>query len=114
MGGSFARTGLPAPLGSATYDAANQLTAWDGAPLSYDANGNLTSDGTRTYTWDARNRLTAIGGPVPASFAYDPLGRRAAKTINGATTDFRYDGANLVQELSGGNPSANLLTGLGV
>src|SRR5207249_3323920 len=41
MGGSFARTALPQPLGSATYDAANELTNWNGVSFSYDANGNL-------------------------------------------------------------------------
>jgi RHS repeat-associated protein len=28
--------------------------------FSFDANGNLTSDGTRTFEWDARNQLVAI------------------------------------------------------
>src|SRR5712691_9734403 len=28
--------------------------------LSYDQNGNLTSDGSKTYEWEAANRLTAI------------------------------------------------------
>lgn len=32
--------------------------------------------------------------------------------INGQTTDFLYDGADPVQELSGGQVLANLLTGL--
>lgn len=33
-----------------------------GAPktFTYDANGNMTSDGTRTFEWDARNRLSAV------------------------------------------------------
>ena len=29
------------------------------AALTYDANGNLTSDGTNTYTWDVCNHLRA-------------------------------------------------------
>src|SRR5205814_10322105 len=29
-----------------------------GVPI--DANGNLTSDGTRTFEWDARNQLVAV------------------------------------------------------
>ncbi len=49
-----------------------------------------------------------------ASFQYDPLGRRTSKTIGGVTTQFLYDDANVVQELMGGTPTANLLTGLGV
>jgi uncharacterized protein RhaS with RHS repeats len=32
--------------------------------LNGDLNGNLLSDGHRTYTWDAENRL--IGIPYPA------------------------------------------------
>ena len=27
---------------------------WDTTNLFYDANGNMTSDGTHSYTWDAR------------------------------------------------------------
>ncbi|MGD0076679.1 MAG: RHS repeat-associated core domain-containing protein [Candidatus Binataceae bacterium] len=52
---------------------------------------------------------------MPAGFVYDALGRRAAKTINGATTQFLYDRRNPVQELDGASPpnvTANLLTGL--
>jgi RHS repeat-associated protein len=51
---------------------------------------------------------------VNASFAYDGVGRRRAKTVAGTTTQFLYDGLNPVQELSGGSPVANLLTGLGI
>ncbi|HSB13057.1 MAG TPA: RHS repeat-associated core domain-containing protein [Bryobacteraceae bacterium] len=109
MGGSFGRTGLPQPLASAVYDAANRLTQWGGTTLSYDDNGNLTSDATNSYTWSARNQLASMTG---ASFQYDAFGRRKSKTIGGASTQFLYDGVNVVQELSG--TTANLLTGLGV
>ncbi len=111
LSGSFARTGLPAPLSSATYDAANRLTNWAGTTFVYDSNGNLTSDGRNIYTWDARNQLVSISGGVLASFQYDALGRRIGKTASGVTTGFLYDGSNVVQELSGSTPSANLLTG---
>jgi RHS repeat-associated protein len=112
VGGSFARTDLPAAVSSASYDAANRLTAWGtNSSFAYDANGNLQGDGTNIYNWDARNQLSSITGGVTASFQYDPLGRRIGKTINGVTTGFLYDCTNGVQELSGGVPSANLLTG---
>src|SRR5712664_2432649 len=110
VGGSYARTGTPQAAPSATYNVNNQLTQWKGASLTYDANGNLTSDGTNTYTWNARNQLVSISGGASASFQYDPFGRRVSKTIGG-TTQYLYDGANPVQELSGTNASANLLTG---
>ena len=61
--------------------------------------------------WDARNQLTSITGAVNASFQYDAFGRRINKTVNGQSTDFLYDGDDVVQEQSGGSPAANLLVG---
>ncbi|HYL83776.1 MAG TPA: RHS repeat-associated core domain-containing protein [Candidatus Angelobacter sp.] len=111
VGGSYARTTTPAAVSPGTPpNANNQLTQWNGKTLSYDLNGNLTSDGTNTYTWNARNQLVSVSGGVTASFQYDAFGRRVSKTI-GVTTQFLYDGANPVQEISGGSASANLVTG---
>ncbi|WP_084633298.1 RHS repeat-associated core domain-containing protein [Pleomorphomonas oryzae] len=49
-------------------------------PQAVAANGNLTSDGTRSYSWDADNRLIGIAYPATpgkaATLAYDGLGRR--------------------------------------
>ncbi|MGE0464157.1 MAG: RHS repeat domain-containing protein [Vicinamibacterales bacterium] len=113
IGGTFARTGLPAAVASAAYDPANRGTAFGGATLAHDPNGNLTTHGSTTYTWDARDRLVGLSGPgLAGAFSYDADGRRTSKTINGITTGFVYDGWNPVQELSGTSPSANLLTGL--
>lgn len=111
VGGSYSRTGLPQTLTSATYNAANQLTQRGATNLTYDANGNLTSDGANTYTWDARNNLVGISGATTASFAYDSAGRRVSKTIGGQTTEYLYDGPNIIQEKVGGAASANLLMG---
>lgn len=112
VGGTWARTGLPAAVASATYNAANQIATWEGVSFSYDNNGNLTNDGSKTYAWNVRNQLTTLSGGASASFQYDGVGRRRAKTISGTTIGFLYDGLNAVQELSGGSPSANILTGL--
>ena len=101
-------------MSSASYDAANQVTQWGTASLSYDADGNLASDGTNTYSWDARNQLSGISGGSTASFGYDAFGRRTCATINGTSTGYLYDGANLVQELTGSTPSENEPTGLAV
>jgi RHS repeat-associated protein len=114
VGGTYARTGLPAALTSATYDDANQIATFGVTTFTYDDNGNLTSDGARSYTWNARNQLASLTGSVNGSFAYDGVGRRRSKTIGGTTTQFLYDGLNPLQELNGGTPTANLLTGLGI
>jgi RHS repeat-associated protein len=104
-GGSFARTNLPQPVSSASYDAANELQSWNGIPFSYDANGGMLSDGANTFTWDARNNLSALNG---SSLQYDAFGRR---TQNSAGTSFLYDSLNAVQELSGATVTSNMLTG---
>ena len=112
IGGSYARTGLPAAVTSTTYNDANQATAFAGQTLTYDLNGNLTGDGTYTYTWNARNKLASISGTsFSASFTYDVFGRRTSKTVNGTTTSYLYDGSNLVQEQSGGSATANMVMG---
>lgn len=112
--GTLVQRGMPSAVASATYNAANRLTAWGGTALVYDANGNLTSDGSRTYTWDSRNRLKTIAGSVTASFGYDAFGRRSSRTVSGSTTSFLYDGPNIIQELAGATVKATLLGGLGL
>ncbi len=124
VGGSLARTGLPAAITSASYNANNQLTAWNGANLIYDANGNLTSDGTHTYVWNERDQLAVID---PNSvrvgltrkdayrFGYDALNRRSSKSLaEGTPTNYLYDGLNKVQEYSGTTAAATYTTGLGI
>jgi YD repeat-containing protein len=112
---SFGRTAaqtLSQAVSNTSYDAANEMLAFNSKTLAYDLNGNLQtrtdSCGTTTYTWDARNRLTAISGYKPdcsaltASFSYDALNRRTSKTINGTVTSFVYDGWDIVQETKAG------------
>ena len=54
----------------------NQYTAVAGAAQTYDANGNLTGDGTSAYIYDGENRLvSATAAGVTATLTYDPLGR---------------------------------------
>ncbi|MCD2175033.1 hypothetical protein LQK84_18870 [Rhizobium sp. C4] len=65
---------------NASYNALNQLTSLSGQAQTYDANGNLLSDGQRSYAWDAENRLIAITYPSQSgkatNFTYDGIGRR--------------------------------------
>ncbi|MGV1047209.1 MAG: RHS repeat-associated core domain-containing protein [Solirubrobacterales bacterium] len=111
MWGSYARLALPEALGSAKYNAANEMVEREGEELEYDAEGQLTSDGANEYSWDARGQLSAISGTDSGSFAYDPFGRRISKTLGATTTDLLHDGPNVIQESVEGSVTANLLTG---
>jgi RHS repeat-associated protein len=105
VGGSFARTLLPDPVPSATYDAANRQLSFSAKTMTFDDNGSLTilneSAGTTTLTWDARNRLMALTGPaVTGSFRYDAFGRRAVREFDNQLTGFLYENRNLVREVT--------------
>jgi RHS repeat-associated protein len=114
---SFNTDVLPTPTTQApTFDLNDRETSFNGQAFTYDANGNLTFDGTNTYTWNARNQLTQVsqGGVVQLTYAYDAMGRRISKTVgSGTPTQYLYDGANAVQETVGStiNP---ILVGLGI
>jgi RHS repeat-associated protein len=112
--GSLARTTLPTAVASRTYDVNNKLTH-NGVAQSYDNNGNLLNDGSRTYTWNVRNQLTGITSTTEnASYSYDALGRRRSATLNGQTTTTLYDGWNPIQLQAGGVAVENRLYGLGL
>lgn len=87
---------------SYTANNLNQYTAVGSASPTYDANGNLTNDGTYSYCYDVESRLTKIlsagtcASPttVVASYAYDAQGRRKSKTVGSATTIYVTDADN--------------------
>ena len=60
VAGSYARTNLPEALSEATDNAGDELTSQEGKTFSYDADGNLTSNGTSSFEWNDRNQLTGI------------------------------------------------------
>jgi RHS repeat-associated protein len=96
---------MPATTATTPYAAANVLNQYGtvgGVAQTYDTRGNLTSDGTRTYTYDTENRLlTATASGLAAAYAYDPMGRRTAKTVNSTVTAFVHDGDSEIAEYDG-------------
>jgi RHS repeat-associated protein len=78
----------------------NQYSSAGPASLSYDANGNLTSDGSNTYTYDIENRLVTASGAHTASLAYDPVGRLYQISGASVTRQFLYDGDALVEQIN--------------
>lgn len=74
----------------------NQYVSAGPASFGYDANGNLTGDGTRTYGYDVENRLVSASTGV--GLDYDPTGRLWRVTAPSGTTQFLYDGNAMVAE----------------
>jgi YD repeat-containing protein len=116
---------LPNPASNTSYSEANQMLSFNDKNIVYDNNGNMTSVtnscGTTNYTWDVRNRLVGINGfkpdcsPFTASFKYDALNRRIEKTVNGVTTQYLYDGLDIIQEKNqSGAVTANYIRTLNI
>lgn len=79
-----------------------QFAAGASVSTSYDANANMTSDGSSTFRYDVLNRMTSANGAHTVALSYDPLGR-LFQTSGGpsGTTQFLYDGDALVAEYDG-------------
>ncbi len=71
-----------------TANAQNQTTAVSGGTApTYDANGNTTADGGKTFTYNAWNRLVAVKngvGTTLESYRVDALGRRIIEDLTGS------------------------------
>lgn len=95
---------VAAKADSYSVNGLNQYTAVAGTSHTYDANGNLTSDGSTTYAYDVENRLTGATGAKTATLTYDPLGRLFESSGAGGpgTRRFLYDGDELVAEYDSG------------
>jgi RHS repeat-associated protein len=113
QGGSLFTPPLPGAQSPATFDGNNRLATYPGtASIVYDDNGRLTQFGTRRFIWDPRDRLVEIrdNSTTSATFVYDAFNRRIKKTVNGATTQYLYDGLNPVQERDAASAvTANLI-----
>ena len=98
----------------------NQYTATPCDGRAYDENGNLItvadSAALSSYRYDYAGRLVSITrtGALVATYAYDALGRRIARTLYPdslppATTRYAYDLSNVIEERSGTNVVASYL-----
>jgi RHS repeat-associated protein len=115
-GGSTSETYSYDPVGnrlssltvpSYSYDPSNELTSSSAGSYTYDANGNTLTDASgRSFTWDFENRLISaiVPGTGTVTFKYDPFGRRVQKSSTLGTTNYLYDGDNLLEDVdSSGN-----------
>jgi RHS repeat-associated protein len=69
--------------------------------VEYGHDGNMLTYGGWTFTWNGENRLiSATDGTTTISNAYDYMGRRFSKVVNGVTNTFLYDGWAMIREES--------------
>jgi len=92
--------------GSTVYSYApgtDKLTGVGGTSFGYDNNGNTTSQAARSYTYNQNQRLIqVVDGAMTATYAYNGLGQRVKKVVNGTTTIFHYiSSAQLIAESDG-------------
>jgi YD repeat-containing protein len=79
MGNFTSQTSDTIPV-TRTHNRQNEVTSVGSAALTFDANGNMTTDETgRTLVYDAWNRLVQVkdtSSATLANYAYDALNRR--------------------------------------
>jgi len=98
--------------GAYTYPAAtaprpHAPTSVGANAMAYDANGNLTSDGSRTLAWGEANRLKTVTlASNTVNLSYGPDGARAKKASSFATT--LYPDASV--EIDPATPGAEVYT----
>jgi YD repeat-containing protein len=114
---AYVYTGDIAVARNYAVNGLNQYVSAGPASFTYDANGNLTSDGTNSYTYDVENRLvTMTSAAGTATLRYEPLGRLFESTsTSGVVTRYHYDGDELVAEFDvAGNMLRRYAHGSGV
>ncbi|MEU8702411.1 polymorphic toxin-type HINT domain-containing protein [Streptomyces sp. NPDC048680] len=110
--GTLANIALPAAETGTVFGKDNRITTYSGRSFTYDADGQLKTDGLRDYTWNARGQLSGLTKAGQTStFGYDALGTRSTKTVGGATNKFLTDAGNpLVEQNSTGDTAATVAT----
>ncbi|WP_108670434.1 DNRLRE domain-containing protein [Peribacillus acanthi] len=88
-----------------TFNNANQLETVGNIPYFYDKNGNLQSDGTRTFKFNDFNQLEQVSSnqEVIATYTYDEEGKRKSSTTAKGTTYYFYDGDKVLYETDENN-----------
>jgi RHS repeat-associated protein len=104
---------------SSDYRLSSETTGGSSITYTYDANGNVKTEtfggSTVTYSYDSENRLTGLNSPTNvATYVLSWDGRRLAKTVNGAGTQYLYDGLNVIAEYPDVSPSISYLTSSGL
>ncbi|MEO3784926.1 LamG-like jellyroll fold domain-containing protein [Actinocorallia sp. B10E7] len=115
-----------------TYDRANRLASWNNGTATtayeYDASGNrtkvgsktftydardqLTSDGTTTYTYTARGTLLTRNGSGTANFTSDAFGQQVTSSSTGGTQTYQLDAIGRTLKATGPSGAVFSYSGL--
>ncbi len=106
---SYAETGYANP---------HAATSIAGTSLTYDNNGNVTSNGTKSYAWDYRNRLassTDSANFATTTYGYDHTNQRVTKATGATTTVYannlyNTDGTTKTKHIYAGDELVSTIT----
>ena len=76
------------------------LTAYNGQPITYDAQGNPTTYLGHTLAWEKGRQLKSFD---TNTYTYNANGIRTSKTVNGVKHTYTLDGTKILCEAWGGN-----------
>lgn len=94
------------PTNSVSVDATTNRVNTTG--YAYDANGNMTNDGSNTLAYDAENRvLSATNGGASGTYTYDGNNLRVQKVSGGTTTVYIFSGSKVIAEYVNGAAPAS-------
>jgi YD repeat-containing protein len=100
-------------------DAANRVRQFGTNTYDFNAVGQTThktdATGTTQYSWDARGRMTGavLPGGQSVNYTYDIFGRRTSRSASGVTTQFIYDGYDVVRDRDSAGTTVDYLNGIG-
>lgn len=92
-------------LSQVMYQSGNRLGAIDGLAISYNDRNHVeareTEAGSARYSYDSRDQLVRVDG-LKASWTadYDAFNRRTRKTFAGQTTEYYWNGDQLIAEVA--------------
>ncbi|HEY4354460.1 MAG TPA: RHS repeat-associated core domain-containing protein [Acidobacteriaceae bacterium] len=86
----------------------NQIHDANGALYTYDAAGNVWSDGTYSYNHDAEGNVVGVSGGTSATYVYDALNQRVETATSSGVQQFTFnrDGQRLLTLDGTGNVSS--------
>ena len=84
--------------------------------FTYDPNGNLTGDGTKTYIWDRADRLVEVkqGATSLAAFNYNGRGLRGNKIVGAASVTYIYEGNQVIEDRPSAGSTTRYVYGPGI